>query len=129
VKAIQSSENIATPRAIEAVAEQAEAAANVPAGINGDQAIDLSCKASGNLVIQVLRETEFFWKEYRAGIYRAAGTATFAGLARGAVVYRQEIVSFIAKHADALKGFVKAAWHNPALGEIIDHVVRVPIGF
>ncbi len=135
VEALQHSENVATPAAIEAVAEQAEAANTAPAGIDGDHAIDLSRKTTGNFVVETLRnayaavcnELSFARKEYRAGIYRAAGTATFAGgvAGIGAVAYHSPaILSFVARNADALKAYVDAAWHSPTLGEIIDLIVR-----
>jgi 8-oxo-dGTP pyrophosphatase MutT (NUDIX family) len=129
VEALQHSENVATPVAIQAVAEQAEAAKNAPAGIDGDQAISLSRRTSGNFVSELLRrviqgESAFAWKEYRAGIYRAAGTATAGGIGYAAYNNWPAIVSFVAKNADALKEFVTTAWHNPTLVEIIDWVVR-----
>jgi hypothetical protein len=132
VKALQQSENVATQTAIEAVAEQAEAANTAPAGIDGDQAIDLSRKTTGNFVVETLRnayswcrdESAFAWKEIRAGIYRAPGTAVFTSVAGAAAIEWPKIVSFVAENADALKAYVEAAWHNPTLGEIIDSIVR-----
>jgi hypothetical protein len=55
VEALQHSENVATPEAIEAVAEQAETTKTAPAGIDGDQAIHLSRKTTGNFVSELLR--------------------------------------------------------------------------
>ena len=128
VEAVRRSQNVATPAAIDAIAEEGLAAANAPAGVDGDQAIDLSRKTTGNFVIQLLRfayaavrrESAFVWKEYRAGIYRAGGTATAAGI----VYYSPQIVSFVARNAVALKEFAEVAWHNPAIGEIIDLIVK-----
>jgi hypothetical protein len=79
VKALLDSEIVATPTAIETVTEQAETAKTAPAGIDGDQAIYLSRKTTGNFVSELLRsvirgESAFAW--YRAGIYRAGGTFT-----------------------------------------------------
>jgi hypothetical protein len=129
VEALQHSENVATPTAIEAVVEQAETAKSAPAGIDGDQAIDLSRKTTGNFVAELLRsviqgESAFAWKEYRAGIYRAGGTATAGGICYAAYNNWPAIVSFIAKNADTLKEFMTTAWQNPTLVEIIDWVVR-----
>jgi hypothetical protein len=131
VEAIEHSENVATPLAVEAVAEQAEAAKNALPGIHGDQAIDLSRKTTGNFVSELLRsayslcrgEGAVAWKEFRAGIYRAAGTATFNAVAASASL--TGIIWFVVRYADALKGFVTASWHNPTLVEIIDFIVRV----
>jgi hypothetical protein len=132
VEAIEHSENVATPTAIEAIVEQAEAAKTAPVGIDGGQAIVLSRKTTGNFVVELLRrayslcrsEGAFAWKEYRAAIYRAAGTATAGGI--GFVAYDNwpALVSFVARNADALKEFATAAWQNPTLVEIIDWVVR-----
>jgi hypothetical protein len=130
VEAIEHSENVATPVAVEAVAEQARAAKTAPAGIDGDQAIDLSRKTTGNFVLELLRraysacrgEGAVAWKEYRQGIYRAAGAATFNVVAGASLA---GIIAFVAKYSDALKAFVTAFWHNPTLFEIIDFIVRV----
>jgi hypothetical protein len=131
VEALQHSENVATPMAIEAVGEQAETAKTATSGIDGDQAIDLSRKTSGNVVVELLRnayaalrtEPGFAWKEYRAGFYRQAGAAAFNLVAGSAIC--AGIIAFVVRYADALKGFVTAAWHNPTLVEIIDFIVRV----
>ena len=55
VKAPLDSEIVATPTAIETVTEQAETAKTAPAGIDGDQAIYLSRKTTGNFVSELLR--------------------------------------------------------------------------
>jgi hypothetical protein len=103
-----------------------------PGGIDSDQAIDLSRKMTGNFVAQPLRnaysfcrgEAAFAWKEFRAGVYRAPGTAAFVGVAGAVAVEWPKIVSFVAENADALKAYVEAAWHNPTLGKVIDLIVR-----
>jgi hypothetical protein len=122
VEAVQASDGLASPAAVEALAEQVEAARDAPAGINGDQAIDLSSKTNSNLVLEILRsawarvraEPGFAWKEYRAGIYRGLGTMTVAGLAGW------QIITFVVNNAEALKTFVQQAFHNPVLVRIID---------
>jgi hypothetical protein len=91
-----------------------------PAGIDGDQAIDLSRKMTGNFVAEPLRnaysfcrgEAAFAWKEFRAGVYRAPGTAAFVGVAGAVAVEWPKIVSFVAENADALKAYVEAAWQQ-----------------
>jgi hypothetical protein len=131
IDALRQSNNVATERAKQAAAEQAEAAKDAPTGINGDQVIDLSRKTTGNFVSELLRsayslcrgEGAVAWKEFRAGIYRAAGTATFNAVA--ASVSLAGIIWFVVRYADALKSFVTASWHNPTLVEIIDFIVRV----
>jgi hypothetical protein len=130
VKALQHSENVATPTAIEAVAEQAETAKTAPAGIVGDQAIELSRKTTGNFVAELLRnayasvrkEAGFAWKESRGGFYRAAGANTLNVVAGSVIV--AGIISFVVRNADILKAFVTTSWHNPTLVEIIDFIVR-----
>jgi hypothetical protein len=129
VKALLDSEIVATPTAIETVTEQAETAKTAPAGIDGDQAIYLSRKTTGNFVSELLRsvirgESAFAWKEYRAGIYRAGGTFTAGGIGYAAYNNWPAVVSFVARNADALKEFVIAEWRNPALVEIIDRIAR-----
>jgi len=125
VVAVQASEQLATAAAVEALTEQVEAARDAPAGIDGDQKIDLSRKTSSNFVVEILRsgltriraEPGFAWKEYRAGAYRGLGAMTAAGLAGW------PIIAFIANHAGALRAFVEQAFHNnPALVRIIDMI-------
>jgi hypothetical protein len=108
VKALLDSEIVATPTAIETVTEQAETAKTAPAGIDGDQAIYLSRKTTGNFVSELLRsvirgESAFAWKEYRAGIYRAGGTFTAGGIGYASYNNWPAVVSFVARNADALK--------------------------
>jgi hypothetical protein len=109
-----------------------QAAKNAPPTIDGNQAIGLSRKTTGNFVVELLRrayslvrgEAAFAWKEGRAGVYRPAGPAAVVGAESIANAYGPAVLSFIAKYADVLKEFVAAAWHNPTLVEIIDWIVR-----
>ena len=126
-----------TTRAVqETLTEQVDAAIDAPDDLNGDQAAELARKTTGNFVSELLRkayapihkvgavvqnEANFAQKEIRAGIYRAAGTATFA--AGAGYVYWPEISSFVVRNADALKAFVTAAYQNPKLVEIINLIV------
>jgi hypothetical protein len=129
VEAIERSENVATPLAVEAVAEPAQAAKNAAPGIDGDQAIDLSRKATGNFISKIMQhiyvlargETAFALEKGRGAIYTAGGPA----LTYAAYKNWPAIVSFVARNADALKEFVTAEWHNPALVEIIDWFARI----
>jgi hypothetical protein len=129
----------ATPAAQEALAEQVDAAIDAPDDINGDQAADLARKTTGNFVSELLRrayapiakfgavvktEAMFAQKEFRSGLYRAPGTAAFAGLSVAAYAYWPEISAFVVRNADALKAFVTEAFHNPKLVEIIDWIVH-----
>lgn len=126
VEAILHSENIATPLAIDAVAEQANAAKSALASIDGDQATELSRKTTSNFVIQLVgsayalvrNESSFVIKEIRAGVYRAAGAAAFSHLS-------PYIFDFIARHAEALKDFAEVAWHNPAVTKIIELIAKM----
>ncbi|WP_174512393.1 hypothetical protein [Methylocella tundrae] len=129
VEAVRHADSIVTAAAIEAVVEQNSAGISAMPGINGDQAIDLSRKTTGNFVIQILRaacvllgnESSFAWKELRAGVYRAPGT-TVATLAISS--HSSQIASFIAQNSEALKQFVEVTWHNPALVEIVGAIAR-----
>ena len=120
------------PAAQEALVEQTDAAIDAPSGINGDQAAYLASKTTRNFVSELLRrayepisrlgggiakEAGFAFREYRAGLYRAAATVTFTGLS---LAYWSEISAFVAHHADALQLFVEEALQNPKLVEIID---------
>jgi hypothetical protein len=135
-RAVTEAKSLATPAAQEALSEQVDAAIDAPDDINGDQAAELARKTAGNFVGELLRqayapiqklgrvvmaETKVALKEYRAGIYRGAGTATFAG---GAYLCWPEISSFIVHNADALRAFAIAAYQNPMLVEIINLIVR-----
>jgi hypothetical protein len=128
VEAIERSENVATPLAVEAVAEPAQAAKNAAPGIDGDQAVELSRKTTGNFVAKFMQhiyvlargEAAFAWEKGRGAIYGAGGPV----LTYAAYNNWPAIVSFVTRYADALKEFVTAAWHNPALVEIIDRIVR-----
>jgi hypothetical protein len=128
VEAIERSENVATPLAVEAVAEPAQAAKNAAPGIDGDQAVELSRKTTGNFVAKFIQhvyvlargETAFAWEKGRGAIYGAGGT----GLTYAVYNNWPAIVSFVTRNADALKEFVTAAWHNPELVEFIDRIAR-----
>jgi hypothetical protein len=109
---------------VEAVAEPAQAAKNAVPGIDGDQAVELSRKTTGNFVAKFMQriyvlargETAFVWEKGRGAVYGAGGLAAYNNW--------PAIVSFVARNADALKEFVIAEWHNPALVEIIDRIAR-----
>jgi hypothetical protein len=58
VSAVKASGGLATTTAVEALAEQVEAAHTAPPGIEGDQAIDLSRKTSSNFVLRRSVEAE-----------------------------------------------------------------------
>ena len=126
VEAVAGSEALATAAAIEALTEQIEAARFAPASVDGDQAVDLSRKTTGNFVVELVRaayihvrgEPGFAWKEYRAGIYRGFGALTAAG------VVGWPIISFIVNNAEILKVFVERAFHNPTLIQIIEVISK-----
>ncbi len=131
-EALKVSEGVATPEAIDALSEQLDAARNSSAGIDGDQAIELSRKTSGNIISEMLRvsyawirgaitsEGKFAWKEYRAGAYRAAGP----GSATVAYLYRHELIAFIADNASSFITFIERTFHNPALIRIVDIIAK-----
>jgi hypothetical protein len=118
VEAVKASEGLATTVAKEALVEQVGAVLDVPPGIDGDQAIDLAGKTTGNFVIKLLRIVKlwFAWKGIHAGLYRVTGPT--------ALLYHNQIVAFVVDNADKLKVFVEAAFHDPALVQMIDEIAR-----
>jgi hypothetical protein len=137
-EAIRSSEGVATASAAEALVEQVENAQGAGAGVDADQAVDLSRKTAINFVAALLRvayvpirnvigaggaEAGFAWKEMRAGTYRCVGPA---GLGV-AYFYRQEVITFIVENASSLKIFVEQAFHNSALIRIIDLITSAAL--
>ena len=126
-RAVQASIDVATPAAAQALSEQIDAARDALSvtGVNSDQAAELGAKTSRNFVAALLRvatwirkEPEFAAKEFRAGIYRWSGPAWIAS---GQL---PSTVTFIVDRAAELKLLVDAAFHNPALGHIIDVIVQ-----
>jgi hypothetical protein len=133
IEALRGDDAVATSDAKAMLGEQIDAAVSAPVGINGDQAIALASKSTGNLIVEMLRltyapirrlspEAAFAWKEMRAGAYRAVGTATAAVI--GGVLFYPDIVAFIVRNADSLRAFVVQAYENPALRQVIDAVVQ-----
>ena len=120
VEAVRVSDRIATAGVVETLIEQIEAARDAPAGVDGDQAIELSRKTNANFVVTLVRsglallrgEAGFAWEKARGAVYGAAGT--------GGIYYRNEIIAFIGDNAVALRAFVEHAFHNPTLIQIID---------
>jgi hypothetical protein len=120
VEAVRVSDRITTAGAVETLIEQIEAARDAPAGVDGDQAIELSRKTNANFVVTLVRsglallrgEAGFALEKARGAVYGAAGT--------GAIYYRNEILTFIRDNAVALRTFVEHVFHNPTLIQIID---------
>ena len=127
VEALRASPDVTTQSAAQALREQIEAARDAlsTTGVNSDQAAKLGVKTSSNFVAALLRvvtwipkEAVFAAKEFRAGIYRWSGPALIASGQLPAAV------GFIVDMAAELKTFLDAAFHNPALGHIIDVIVQ-----
>jgi hypothetical protein len=118
VEAVKASEGVATPAAIEALSEQSDAALNAPSNVDGDQAIDLSRKTTGNFVIELLRS---------AGANLSKGALGEVGK-RAAAAASPFVVAFVAAHAHALRIFVEQAFNNPTLIQIIDLMTKISIG-
>ena len=127
IDAIQATEGVATLLAIETLIDQARSALAAPAGIDGDQAVELSRKTSENFVVELLRgayariraEPGLAWKEIRSGTYRYVVPGLIAG------GYAPPIISFVVEQANNLKPFVEQTFHNPALLQIIDVISKV----
>jgi hypothetical protein len=137
--AVSGVESPATLAAQDTLSEQVQGAIDAPNDINGDHAVELARKTTRNFVIELLRgayagiqnvrgvlagERKFAVKEYRAGIYRAAGSATLTGVFGAAYLRWPQISSFVVHHANALIAFVTAAFQNPTLVEIINLIVK-----
>lgn len=140
---VSEAESPTTLAAQETLTEQVRAAINAPADINGDQAVELAQATTRNFVSELLRrayapiknlggfltgERSFAIKEYRAGIYRAAGGATLTGASGATYLHWPQISSFVVHHANELTAFVAAAFQNPKLVEIIDLIVKAATG-
>jgi hypothetical protein len=125
IDALRQSNNVATERAKQSAAEQAEAAKDAPIGINGDQAIDISQKTTRNFVIELVRRAYqrvrtaggFARKEIVAGALRKFG----ADFVDGA---EPQFVAFLAQISDALKNYVAHAWPDHALNQIVALILR-----
>jgi len=126
-EAVRETDDLATPLAVEALTEQVEAARGAPSGVDGDQAVDLSRKTTGNLVVELLRfaqtkitaEVALAFKEYRSGVYRGFGTMTAVAL--GSV----PVLAFVVANAQTLTMFVEQTFHNPTLVKIIEIIATV----
>ena len=131
VEALQASPDVTTPPAVEALTEQIEAAQDALSAtdVNSDQAVALASKTSSNFVVELLR-SGVTWlgrgaaSDVKSGFYRSIGTALGVGAIGVGAVGIGAIAKFIFDHADALKAFVGTAFHDPALGHIIDAIVQ-----
>jgi hypothetical protein len=125
VEALQTSPDVTTQSAAQALSEQIEAAQDAlsAAGVNGDQAVEFGVKTSSNFVAALLQrawgEAAFASEKFRHGVYATAG-----GGAAWLAWQHLPSVQFIVDIAAELKVFVDAAFHNPALGHIIDVIVQ-----
>jgi hypothetical protein len=115
-----------------------EAASSPLDNINTKQAQDLAEGTSRNLVVQILRRAYLFCQhlvdpqtdearalvvEYKKGIAKAAGVATFgaalATVSYGAP-YAASFFEFVALNAEVLKAYVAIAIQNDQLSQVID---------
>jgi hypothetical protein len=104
VEAVRVSDRIATAGAVETLIEQIDAARDAPAGVDGDQAIELSRKTNANFALTLVRsglallrgEAGFAWEKARGAVYGVAGT--------GAISYRNEIITFIRDGIEDFRG-------------------------
>ena len=103
-----------------------DAAIDAPNDINGDQSAELAGKTTGNFVSELLRgayaQIRKSGAAVRDGFYREAGAHAFRYVVDGA--HWPEISSFVVHNADALRAFVKGAFQNPKLAEIIDWIAK-----
>jgi hypothetical protein len=88
----------------------------------------LICRAYSRVRGILKSESDFAWKEYRGGGYKAmgAGTVTLAGTEWvGVTQVSKPFIEFVVRHADALKSYVMLTFQNPQLVEIINWIVRL----
>ncbi len=138
--AVGESTAIATAAAQETLTEQVAAASNAPADVNGDQAMELARKTTGNFVSELLRgayaqiaklkartkgPVEIARKGVIEGFYREGGKAAFDGLAVSTGPVRSELSKFIIGNAEALKDFAVAQFHNDKMVALIDWIVQL----
>jgi hypothetical protein len=137
-------ENAATDREItteqtgNVLTASLQAASSPIDNINTKQAQDLAEGTSRNLVIQIVRRAYLFCQnlvdpqtdearalvvEYKKGIAKAAGVATFgaaaATISYGAS-YAASFFEFVALNAEVLKAYVTIALQNDQLSQVID---------
>jgi hypothetical protein len=115
-----------------------QAASSPIDNINTKQAQDLAEGTSRNLVVQILRRAYLFCQhlvdpqtdearalvlEYKKGVVKAAGVATFgaavATVSYGAS-YAASFFEFVAQNAEVLKAYVAIALQNDQLNQVID---------
>jgi hypothetical protein len=126
VEAVRES-TIATRAAVEALTEQIEAARGAVSsapGVNSDQAIELGRKTSSNFVAELLRRAYMPLRPLAGAILLDIRTGIIGGAAWAALVARPELIKAVAENAEKLKSFVDQAFHNPAIEQIIDIIVR-----
>ena len=130
----------ATPAAQDALAEQVGAAIDAPSDINGDQAAELARKTTGNFVSELLRlayapiaklkafakdQAQVATKGIVDGFYREAGRKIFDAMPGTSGAMWRTISDFVVAHAESLKDFVTAQFHNPTLIDIIDWIMNL----
>ncbi len=125
VQAVQASPDVATPSAAQALSEQIDAAQDALSvtGVNSDQAAEFGAKTSRNFVAALLRGALGLERK----VCGEGISCRYLPLVRpcmdciaAATVY----VKFIVDKAAELKLFLDVAFHNPALGHIIDVIVQ-----
>ncbi len=62
--------------------------------------------------------------DVKSGFYRSIGNTLGVGAIGVGIGGVWAIAKFIVDHADPLKAFVDAAFHNPALRHVIDAIVQ-----
>jgi hypothetical protein len=127
--------HITTERTGRVLAATLRAASSQIDNINTKQAQYLAEGTSRNLVVQIVRRAYLFCQtiidpqtdearalvlEYKKGIVKAAGTATFGAAIYYGAPYASSFFEFVARNAETLKAYVAIALQNDQLRQVID---------
>jgi len=138
---------ITTEHAANVLTSSLQAAESPIDNINTKQAQDLAEGTSRNLVVQIVRRAYLFCQhlvdpqtdearalivEYKKGIAKAAGAATF-GAAVATLSYSglhaASFFEFVAQNADVLKLYISISLQNEQLNQVIDVIQYTRIHF
>jgi hypothetical protein len=127
--------HITTEQAGRVLTATLQAASSPIDNINTKQAQYLAEGTSRNLVVQIVRRAYLFCQniidpqtdearalvlEYKKGIVRAAGTATFGAAIYYGAPYAASFFEFVARNAEILKAYVAIGLQNDQLRQVID---------
>jgi hypothetical protein len=130
--------HITTEQAGRVLVATLQAASSPIDNINTKQAQYLAEGTSRNLVVQIVRRAYLFCQniidpqtdearvlvlEYKKGMVKAAGTATFGAAIYYGAPYAASFFEFVARNAEIMKAYVAIALQNDQLRQVIDVIV------